>query len=143
MVRKTRFRVSKVQLTSETLSRLTTTERRLLFDMQRAQLVELPEGLILVKEGVRVLKVHSTALSSFPTWIEELVTIVVSKCLNSEVSATHMTGWAEITSYSRCRLHLGIFTTLWRWSCRIFRLQQTQGPACTTRRSGGAETGTQ
>ncbi len=50
MVRKTRSHVSKVQLTSETLSRLTTTERHLPFDVKRSQLVELPEGLISVKE---------------------------------------------------------------------------------------------
>jgi Leucine-rich repeat (LRR) protein len=43
--------------------------------VQQAQLVELPEGLISVKEEVRELKVHSTALRSLPTWIEELVSL--------------------------------------------------------------------
>ncbi len=43
--------------------------------MQQAQLVELPEGLISVKEEVRELKVHSTALRSLPTWIEELFSL--------------------------------------------------------------------
>lgn len=130
MVRKTRSHVSKVQLTSETLSRLTTTERRLLFDMQRAQLVELPEGLILVKEEVRVLKVHSTALSSFPTWIEELVSLEKlelrgQRCISASIARG--CGRFDIST-----------------NAEHFRLQQTQGTACTSRRSGGAaEPGTQ
>ena len=69
----TRFHVPRLELSSETLSQLTTVERRVSFSVKQAQLLELPEDLTgLMQLELRELIVYSTLLRQLPEWIARL-----------------------------------------------------------------------